>query len=210
MAEVIAACNNLVPSQVPLAHRSCARAAAAAFAVGKRLRGKEPASQLQPMARLYYTPTQAPAQPGPAHAPCPHHLPVQPPSHPSQSQLQGSSQHHPALPALLHLPGLSILTRPATNPLTSPAEEQQPIIHTTEEQDQQTMPPSMPKQQQDWATARAIAAAVLQQVQQVPALLRLPRSQPDSKVTLQLSTLQDAEAQLGRLEFALQHIMQPR
>ncbi|GFH33647.1 hypothetical protein HaLaN_33048, partial [Haematococcus lacustris] len=25
--------------------------------------------------------------------------------------------------------------------------------HTTEEQDEQTMPPSMPKQQQDWATA---------------------------------------------------------
>ncbi|GFH05654.1 hypothetical protein HaLaN_00153, partial [Haematococcus lacustris] len=50
----------------------------------------------------------------------------QPPSHPSQ--LQGSSQHHPALPALLHLPGLSILTRPATNPVTSPAEEQQPIM----------------------------------------------------------------------------------
>ncbi|KAJ9518992.1 hypothetical protein QJQ45_026326, partial [Haematococcus lacustris] len=59
----------------------------------------------------------------------------------------------PGLPALLHLPGLSILTRPATNPLTSPAEEQQPIIHTTVEQDEQTMPPSMPKQQQDWATA---------------------------------------------------------
>ncbi|KAJ9522828.1 hypothetical protein QJQ45_023614, partial [Haematococcus lacustris] len=78
----------------------------------------------------------------------------QPPSHPSQSQLQGSSQHHPALPALLHLPGLSILTRPATNPVTSPAKEQQPIIHSTEEQDEQTMPPSMPKQQQDWATAR--------------------------------------------------------
>ncbi|KAJ9532877.1 hypothetical protein QJQ45_010989 [Haematococcus lacustris] len=210
MAEVIAACNNLVPSQVPLAHRSCARAAAAAFAVGKRLRGKEPASQLQPMARLCSTPTQAPAQPGPAHAPCPHHLPVQPPSHPSQSQLQGSSQHHPALPALLHLPGLSILTRPATNPLTSPAEEHQPMIHTTVQQDEQTMPPSMPKQQQDWATARAIASEVLQQIQQVPALLRLLRSQPDSKVALQLSTLQDAEAQLGRLEFALQHIMQPR
>ncbi|KAJ9521230.1 hypothetical protein QJQ45_022943 [Haematococcus lacustris] len=82
--------------------------------------------------------------------------------------------------------------------------------HTTEEHDKQTIPPSMPKQQQDWATARAIAAAVLQQIQQVPALLRLLRSQPDSKVTLQLSTLQDAEAQLGRLEFALQHIMQPR
>ncbi|KAJ9509312.1 hypothetical protein QJQ45_001759 [Haematococcus lacustris] len=77
-----------------------------------------------------------------------------PQSHPSQSQLQGSSQHHPALPALLHLPGLSILTRPATNPMTSPAVEQQPIIHTTVEQDKQTMPPSMPKQQQDWATAR--------------------------------------------------------
>ncbi|GFH06143.1 hypothetical protein HaLaN_00722, partial [Haematococcus lacustris] len=67
---------------------------------------------------------------------------------------QGSGQHHPALPALMHLPGLSILTRPATKPVTSPAEEQQPIIHTTEEQDEQTMPPSMPKQQQDWATAR--------------------------------------------------------
>ncbi|GFH06072.1 hypothetical protein HaLaN_00641 [Haematococcus lacustris] len=124
--------------------------------------------------------------------------------------LQGSSQHHPAPPALLHLPGLSILTRPATNHVTSPAEEQQPIIHTTEEQDEQTMPPSMPKQQQGWATARSIAAAVLQQVQQVPALLRLLRSQPDIKVTLQLSTLQDAEVQLGQLEFALQHIMQPR
>ncbi|KAJ9530902.1 hypothetical protein QJQ45_028809, partial [Haematococcus lacustris] len=85
----------------------------------------------------------------------------QPPSHPSQSQLQGSSQHHPALPALLHLPGLSILTRPATNPVTSPAEAQQPIIHTTEEQDEQTMPPSMPKQQQDWATARPFSTSQL-------------------------------------------------
>ncbi|KAJ9505088.1 hypothetical protein QJQ45_005469 [Haematococcus lacustris] len=68
--------------------------------------------------------------------------------------------------------------------------------HTTVEQDKQTMPPSMPKQQQDWATARAIAAEVLQQIQQVPTLLRLLRSQPDSKVMLQLSTLQDAEALL--------------
>ncbi|KAJ9524980.1 hypothetical protein QJQ45_005874 [Haematococcus lacustris] len=101
MAEVIAACNNLVPAQVPLAHRSCARAAAAAFAVGKRLQGQE-----QPMPSLCSTPTQAVAQPGPAHAPCPHHLPDH---NPSQSQLQG----------LLHLPGLSILTRPATNPLCS-------------------------------------------------------------------------------------------
>ncbi|KAJ9515403.1 hypothetical protein QJQ45_016405 [Haematococcus lacustris] len=57
----------------------------------------------------------------------------------------------------MHLPGLSILTRPATNPVTSPAVEQQPIIHTTEEQDEQTMPPSMPKQQQDWATASSPA-----------------------------------------------------
>ncbi|KAJ9504773.1 hypothetical protein QJQ45_023297 [Haematococcus lacustris] len=157
MAEVIAACNNLVPSQVPLAHRSCARAAAAAFDEGKRLRGQEAAPQLQPMPRLCSTPTQAGAQLEPAHAPCSHHLPDQPrpsPSHPSQSQLQGSSQHHPALPALLHLPGLSILTRPATKPVTSPAEAQQPIIHITEEQDEQTMPPSMLKQQQDWATAR--------------------------------------------------------
>ncbi|KAJ9506758.1 hypothetical protein QJQ45_020240, partial [Haematococcus lacustris] len=167
---------------------TCAEPAAAALAVGKRLQGQELASQLQPMPSLCSTPTQAAAQPGPAHAPCPHHLPDH---HPSQSQLQG----------LLHLPGLSILTRPATNLVTSPAEEQQPIIHTTEEQDEQTMPPSMPKQQQDWATARAIA--ILQQIQQVPALLRLLRSQPDSKVTLQLSTLQDAE-------FALQHIMQTR
>ncbi|KAJ9534314.1 hypothetical protein QJQ45_007018 [Haematococcus lacustris] len=161
MAEVIAACSKLVPQQVPLAHRSCARAAAAAFAVGKRLRGQEPLSQLQPMPCLCSTPTQAPAHPGPAHAPCPHHLPDQPPSHPSQSQLQGSSQHHPALSAPLHLPGLSILTRPATNPVTSPAKEQQPIIHTTEEQDEQTMPPSMPKQQQDWATARPFSSSPL-------------------------------------------------
>ncbi|KAJ9506533.1 hypothetical protein QJQ45_019591 [Haematococcus lacustris] len=151
MSEVITACDNLKPALIPLAHMTCAEAAAAALAVGQRLQGQEPASQLQPMPRLCST--QAPAQPGPAHAPCPHHLPDQPPSHPSQSQLQGSSQHHPALPALLHLPGLSILTRPATNPVTSPAKEQQPIIHTTEEQDEQTMPPSMPKQQQDWATA---------------------------------------------------------
>ncbi|KAJ9511096.1 hypothetical protein QJQ45_013154 [Haematococcus lacustris] len=153
MVDVITACKNLKPSQVPLAHRTCAEAAAAVHAVGQQLRGQEPASQLQPMPRLSSTPTQAPAQPGPAHATCPHHLPDQPPLHPSQSQLQGSSQHHPALPALMHLPGLSILTRPATNPVTSPAVEQQPIIHTTEEQDEQTMPPSMPKQQQDWATA---------------------------------------------------------
>ncbi|KAJ9509223.1 hypothetical protein QJQ45_001495 [Haematococcus lacustris] len=210
MSEVITACDNLKPALIPLAHRTCAEAAAAALAAGKRLQGQEPASQLQPMPSLCFTPTQAVAQPGPAHAPCPQHLPDQPPSHPSQSQLQGSSQHHPALPALLHLPGLTILTRPATNPVTSPAEEQQPIIHTTEEQDEQTMPPSMPKQQQDWATARAIAAEILQQIQQVPALLRLLRSQPDSSVMLQLSTLQDTEVQLGRLEFALQHIMQPR
>ncbi|KAJ9523961.1 hypothetical protein QJQ45_022390 [Haematococcus lacustris] len=222
MAEIIKACDNLVPAVTPLAHRTCAEPAAAALAVGKRLQGQE-----QPMPSLCSTPTQAAAQPGPAHSPCPHHLPDQPPSHPSQ--LQGSSQHHPALPALLHLPGLSILTRPATNPVTSPAVEQQPIIHTTEEQDEQTMPPSMPKQQQDWATAsltfaelpcpslllwsfgcRSIAAEVLQQIQQVPTLLRLLRSQPDSKVMLQLSTLQDAEVQLGRLEFALQYIMQPR
>ncbi|KAJ9522749.1 hypothetical protein QJQ45_019843 [Haematococcus lacustris] len=142
MAEIIKACDNLVPAVTPLAHRTCAEAAAAALAVGKRLQGQE-----QPMPSLCSTPTKAAAQPGPAHSPCPHHLPDQPPSHPSQ--LQGSSQHHPALPALLHLPGLSILTRPATNPVTSPAVEQQPIIHTTEELDEQTMPPSMPKQQQD-------------------------------------------------------------
>ncbi|KAJ9521293.1 hypothetical protein QJQ45_001171 [Haematococcus lacustris] len=126
MSEVIMACDNLKPALIPLAHRTCAEAAAAAHAVGQRLQGQEPASQLQPMPRLSSTPTQAPAQPGPAHAPCPHQLPDQPPSHPSQ--LQGSSQHHPALPALLHLPGLSILTRPATNPVTSPAVEQQPIM----------------------------------------------------------------------------------
>ncbi|KAJ9519066.1 hypothetical protein QJQ45_003539 [Haematococcus lacustris] len=126
MAEIIKACDNLVPALIPLAHRTCAEAAAAAHAVCQRLRGQESASQLQPMPRLSSTPTQAPAQPGPAHAPCPHHLPDQPPSHPSQ--VQGSSQHHPALPALLHLPGLSILTRPATNPVTSPAVEQQPIM----------------------------------------------------------------------------------
>ncbi|KAJ9513061.1 hypothetical protein QJQ45_029454 [Haematococcus lacustris] len=185
MSEVIRACSNLVPQQVPLAHRTCAEAAAAAHAMGQQLRGQEPASQLQPMPILCSTPTQAPAQPRPAHAPCPHHLPDQPPSHPSQSQLQGSSRHHPALPALLHLPGLSILTRPATNPVTSPAEEQQSIIHTTEEQDEQT-----PKHAQ--ATAG------------------LGHRKPDGKVMLQLSTLQDAEVQLGRLEFALHHIMQPR
>ncbi|GFH29473.1 hypothetical protein HaLaN_28133 [Haematococcus lacustris] len=107
MSEVITACSNLEPRQ-------------------------EPASHFQPMPRLCSTPTQAAARPGPAHAPCPHHLSDQPPSHPSQSQLQGSSQHHPALPALLHLPGLSILTRPATNPVTSPAEEQQPIMSCSE------------------------------------------------------------------------------
>ncbi|KAJ9521630.1 hypothetical protein QJQ45_008982 [Haematococcus lacustris] len=112
MAEIIKACDNLVPALIPLAHRTCAESAAAALAVGKRLQGQE-----QPMPSLCSTPTQAAAQPGPAHAPCPHHLPDH---HPSQSQLQG----------LLHLPGLSILTRPATNPLTSPAEEQQPIIKT--------------------------------------------------------------------------------
>ncbi|KAJ9533920.1 hypothetical protein QJQ45_027014, partial [Haematococcus lacustris] len=148
MAEVMKVCDNLEPALIPLAHRTCAEAAAAALAVGKRLQGQELASQLQPMPSLCSTPTQAAAQPGPAHAPCPHHLPDH---HPSQSQLQG----------LLHLPGLSILTRPATNLVTSPAEEQQPIIHTTEEQDQQTMPPSMPKQQQDWATARPFSTSQL-------------------------------------------------
>ncbi|KAJ9510583.1 hypothetical protein QJQ45_027432 [Haematococcus lacustris] len=161
MSEVITACDNLKPALIPLAHRTCAEAAAAALAMGKRLQGQEPASQLQPMPSLCFTPTQAVAQPGPAHAPCPTHLPDQPSSHPSQSQLQGSSQHHPALPALLHLPGLTILTRPAINPVTSPAEEQQPIIHTTEEQDEQTMPPSMPKQQQDCATARPFSTSQL-------------------------------------------------
>ncbi|GFH25069.1 hypothetical protein HaLaN_22971, partial [Haematococcus lacustris] len=115
MAEVMKVCDNLEPALIPLAHRTCAEAAAAALAVGKRLQGQEPASQLQPMPSLCSTPTQAAAQPRPAHAPCPHHLPNH---HPSQSQLQG----------LLHLPGLSILTRPATNPATSPAEEQQPIM----------------------------------------------------------------------------------
>ncbi|KAJ9528115.1 hypothetical protein QJQ45_005760 [Haematococcus lacustris] len=75
---------------------------------------------------------------------------------PTISQTNHPRTHH-RLPALLHLPGLSILTRPATNPVASPAVEQQPIIHTTEEQDEQTMPPSMPKQQQDWATARQSA-----------------------------------------------------
>ncbi|KAJ9526109.1 hypothetical protein QJQ45_009563 [Haematococcus lacustris] len=159
MSEVIRACSDLEPRQVPLAHRTYAEGAAAAHAVGQRLQGQEPASQLQPMPRLCSSPTQASAQPGPAHAPYPHHLPDQPPSHPSQ--LQGSSQHHPALPTLLHLPGLSILTRPATNPVTSPAVEQQPIIHTTEEHDEQTMPPSMPKQQQDRATARLVSTSQL-------------------------------------------------
>ncbi|KAJ9512781.1 hypothetical protein QJQ45_029005 [Haematococcus lacustris] len=110
MAEIIKACDNLVPALIPLAHRTCAEAAAAALAVGKRLQGQE-----QPMPSLCSTPTQAAAQPGPAHAPCSHHLPDH---HPSQSQLQG----------LLHLPGLSILTRPATNLVTSLAEEQQPIM----------------------------------------------------------------------------------
>ncbi|KAJ9531738.1 hypothetical protein QJQ45_021886 [Haematococcus lacustris] len=103
MYKVIRACSNLEPRRVPLAHGACAEAAAAALAVGQQLRGQEPASHLQPMPRLCSTPTQAPAQPGPA-----------------QSQLQGSSQHHPALPALLRLPGLSILTGPDTNPVTSP------------------------------------------------------------------------------------------
>ncbi|GFH10557.1 hypothetical protein HaLaN_05889 [Haematococcus lacustris] len=71
--------------------------------------------------------------------------------------------------------------------------------HTTEEQDEQTMPPSMCQEQQGWASARSIAAEALQQTQQVPALLRLLRSQPDSKVMLQLSTLQDAEGLVGYL-----------
>ncbi|KAJ9526600.1 hypothetical protein QJQ45_017639 [Haematococcus lacustris] len=111
MAEVIKACDNLESALIPPAHRTCAEAATAAFAVGKRLQGQELSSQLHLMPNLCSTPTQAAAQPGPAHAPCPHHLPDH---HPSQSQLQG----------LLHLPGLSILTRPATNLVTSPAEEQ--------------------------------------------------------------------------------------
>ncbi|KAJ9516191.1 hypothetical protein QJQ45_024619 [Haematococcus lacustris] len=140
--DVITACKNLKPSQVPLAHRTCA----AAHVVGQRLQGQQPASQLQPMPSLCSTPTQAAAQPGPAHAPCPHHLPDH---HPSQSQ------------GLLHLPGPSILTRPATNLVTSLAEEQQPIIYTTQEQDEQSMPPSMPQQQQDWATARPFSTSQL-------------------------------------------------
>ncbi|GFH06778.1 hypothetical protein HaLaN_01470 [Haematococcus lacustris] len=183
MSEVIMACDNVKPALIPLAHRTCAEAAAAAHAVGQRLQGQEPASQLQPMPRLSSTPTQAPAQPGPAHAPCPHHLPDQPPSHPSQ--LQGSSQHHPALPALLHLPGLSILTRPATNPVTSPAVEQQPIIHTNEEQDEQTMPPSMPKQQQDRATARcALHSLADARVHQAPPVGTSPAAE---KLTVERS-----------------------
>ncbi|KAJ9528512.1 hypothetical protein QJQ45_020526 [Haematococcus lacustris] len=79
---------------------------------------------------------------------------------PTISQTNHPRTHH-RLPALLHLPGLSILTRPATNPVASPAVEQQPIIHTTEEQDEQTMPPSMPKQQQDWATASVMQLCTL-------------------------------------------------
>ncbi|KAJ9515763.1 hypothetical protein QJQ45_008663 [Haematococcus lacustris] len=71
MVDVITACKNLKPSQVPLAHRTCAEAAAAAHAVCQRLRGQEPASQLQPMPRLSSTPTQAPAQPGPPMRPAP-------------------------------------------------------------------------------------------------------------------------------------------
>ncbi|KAJ9519296.1 hypothetical protein QJQ45_023093 [Haematococcus lacustris] len=63
MSEVIMACSNLKPALIPLAHRTCAQAAAAALA--KRLRGQEPASQLQPMPHLSSTPTQAPA-PAPA------------------------------------------------------------------------------------------------------------------------------------------------
>ncbi|GFH29657.1 hypothetical protein HaLaN_28352, partial [Haematococcus lacustris] len=58
MAEVIKACDNLVPALIPLAHRTCAEAAAAALAVGKRLQGQE-----QPMPSLCSTPTQAAAQP---------------------------------------------------------------------------------------------------------------------------------------------------
>ncbi|KAJ9504601.1 hypothetical protein QJQ45_013657 [Haematococcus lacustris] len=49
-----------------LGSSTCVEAAAAAHAVGKRLQGQEPASQLQPMPHLCSTPTQAPAQPGPA------------------------------------------------------------------------------------------------------------------------------------------------
>ncbi|KAJ9523210.1 hypothetical protein QJQ45_024003 [Haematococcus lacustris] len=46
MAEIIKACDNLVPALIPLAHRTCAESAAAALAVGKRLQGQE-----QPMPR---------------------------------------------------------------------------------------------------------------------------------------------------------------
>ncbi|KAJ9509637.1 hypothetical protein QJQ45_011365 [Haematococcus lacustris] len=47
----------------------------------------------------------------------------------------------------------------ANIPSSEPSEPSQLLAegittHTTEEQDEQTMPPSMPKQQQDWATAR--------------------------------------------------------
>ncbi|KAJ9508470.1 hypothetical protein QJQ45_012002 [Haematococcus lacustris] len=108
MAEIIKACDNLVPAVTPLAHRTCAQAAAAALAVGKRLQGQE-----QPMPGLCSTPTQAAAQPGPAHSPCPHHLPDQPPSHPSQ--LQGSSQHH-IIPALATTSALIAAPAPALTP----------------------------------------------------------------------------------------------
>ncbi|GFH26599.1 hypothetical protein HaLaN_24773, partial [Haematococcus lacustris] len=184
MFDVITDCRNLKPPQVPLVHRTCAEAAAAAHAAG----------QLQPMPHLCSTPTQAVAQLGPAHAPCPHHLLDQPPLHQSQSQLQGSSQHHLALPALLHLPGLSILNRPATNPVTSPAEEQQAIM-TSRACPQACPSNSRAGPPQDTASTRTVAPSAV--------------TQPDSKVMLQSSTLQDAELQLGRLEFALQHIMQP-
>ncbi|KAJ9510352.1 hypothetical protein QJQ45_015824, partial [Haematococcus lacustris] len=103
MSEVIRACSNLVPQQVPLAHRTCAEAAAAAHAVGQQLRGQEPASQLQPMSPLCSTPTQAPAQPGPAHAPCPHHLPDQPPSHLAfASWMAGIQAEHDVLSQVSH------------------------------------------------------------------------------------------------------------
>ncbi|KAJ9519000.1 hypothetical protein QJQ45_026325 [Haematococcus lacustris] len=96
MAEIIKACDNLVPALIPLAHRTCAESAAAAHAVCQRLRGQESASQLQPMPRLSSTPTQAPAQPGPAHAPCPHHLPDHRLAH---HQLQVFREHREAVKA---------------------------------------------------------------------------------------------------------------
>ncbi|KAJ9504802.1 hypothetical protein QJQ45_006430 [Haematococcus lacustris] len=75
--------------------------------------------------------------------------------------------------------------------------------HTTVEQDKQTMPPSMPKQQQDWATARPFSTSSWQ---------HLPGEQgPGTPAPLQLGAIhfeRDDECLTLLCSFAPDSVMQ--